>query len=252
MTRLADKVALVTGAARGIGAATARRLAADGAAVVVIDLREPDTEETVAAIKEAGGTATGIRCDVADAAQVEAAVTRAVAELGRVDILVNNAGVIRDNLLFKMTEEDWDTVMSVHLRGAFLCSREVQKHMVAQKSGKIVNLSSTSALGNRGQANYSAAKAGVQGLTRTLAIELGPFGINVNAVAPGFVATAMTDATARRVGVEPEQFREAAAGAVPLRRIGVPEDIANVVAFLVSEDASYVTGQTIYVDGGPR
>jgi 3-oxoacyl-[acyl-carrier protein] reductase len=252
MSRLADQVAFVTGAARGIGAATARRLAADGAAVAVIDLREPDTEETVAAIRQTGGTAVGMGCDVADAGQVEAAFNRAVAELGRLDILVNNAGVIRDNLLFKMTEEEWDTVLRVHLRGAFLCSREAQKHMVAQKSGKIVNLSSTSALGNRGQANYSAAKAGIQGFTRTLAIELGPFGVNVNAVAPGFVVTAMTDATARRVGVEPEQFREAAAAAVPLRRVGEPEDIANVIAFLVSDDASFVTGQTIYVDGGPR
>ncbi|HEX6328605.1 MAG TPA: beta-ketoacyl-ACP reductase [Jiangellaceae bacterium] len=251
MTRLADKVALVTGSARGIGAATARRLASDGAAVAVLDLREPDTEETVAAIRDAGGSAIGIGCDVADSDQVEAAVARTVAELGRLDILVNNAGVIRDNLLFKMTEDDWDTVMNVHLRGAFLCCREAQKHMVAQQAGKIVNLSSRSALGNRGQANYSAAKAGIQGFTRTLAIELGPFGINVNAVAPGFIATAMTDATARRVGVEPEKFREAAAAAVPLRRVGVPEDVAGVVAFLVSDDAAYVTGQTIYVDGGP-
>jgi 3-oxoacyl-[acyl-carrier protein] reductase len=251
MTRFADKVALVTGSARGIGAATARRLASDGAAVAVIDLREPDTEETVAAIRDAGGSAIGIGCDVVDAGQVEAAVARTVAELGRLDILVNNAGVIRDNLLFKMTEDDWDTVMNVHLRGAFLCCREAQKHMVAQQSGKIVNLSSRSALGNRGQANYSAAKAGIQGFTRTLAIELGAFGINVNAVAPGFIATAMTDATARRVGVEPEELRQAAAAAVPLRRVGLPEDVAGVVAFLASDDAAYVTGQTIYVDGGP-
>jgi 3-oxoacyl-[acyl-carrier protein] reductase len=252
MNRLTDRVALVTGAGRGIGAATARRLAADGAAVAVADLTEGDTEETATAISDSGGTAIGLSCDVTVADQVEAAVERVVAELGRVDILVNNAGVIRDNLLFKMSEDDWDTVIAVHLRGAFLCSREAQRHMVAQRYGKIVNLSSISALGNRGQANYSAAKAGIQGLTRTLAIELGPFGINVNAVAPGFIATAMTDATARRMGVEPEQFREAVAAMVPLRRIGLPTDIAGVVSFLVSEDASYITGQTLYVDGGPR
>jgi len=252
MNRLTDRVALVTGAGRGIGAATARRLAADGAAVAVADLTEGDTEETSTAIKDSGGTAIGVGCDVTVADQVEAAVERVVAELGRIDILVNNAGVIRDNLLFKMSEDDWDTVIAVHLRGAFLCSRAAQRHMVAQRYGKIVNLSSISALGNRGQANYSAAKAGIQGLTRTLAIELGPFDINVNAVAPGFIATAMTDATARRMGVEPEQFREAVAAMVPLRRIGLPTDIAGVVSFLVSEDASYITGQTLYVDGGPR
>jgi 3-oxoacyl-[acyl-carrier protein] reductase len=252
MTRLTGKVAFVTGSGRGIGAATARRLAADGAAVAVVDLTEPDTADTVAAIRAADGTALGIGCDVSQTEQVDAAVGQATEALGGFDILVNNAGVIRDNLLFKMTDEDWDTVLAVHLRGAFLCSRAAQRRMVEQRSGKIVNLSSTSALGNRGQANYSAAKAGIQGFTRTLAIELGPFGINVNAVAPGFIATAMTDATARRMGVEPEQFREGAAAAVPLRRIGQPEDIASVVSFLVSDDASYISGQTIYVDGGPR
>ena len=252
MTRLQGRVAFVTGAGRGIGAATALRLAADGAAIAVVDRAEDDTVDTVNAIRDAGGTAVGLDCDVSVAEQVDSAVNAAVDHLGSLDILVNNAGITRDNLLFKMTEDDWDAVMGVHLRGAFLCARAAQQHMTGKRWGKIVNLSSTSALGNRGQANYSAAKAGIQGFTRTLAIELGPFGINVNAIAPGFIATAMTDATAERMGVTVDQFRDAAAATLPLRRIGVPDDIANVVSFLVSDDASYITGQTLYVDGGPR
>jgi 3-oxoacyl-[acyl-carrier protein] reductase len=252
MTRLQGRVALVTGAGRGIGAATALRLAADGAAVAVVDRAEDDTVDTVNAIRAAGGTAVGLDCDVSVAEQVDAAVNAAVDHLGGLDILVNNAGITRDNLLFKMTEDDWDAVLGVHLRGAFLCSKAAQAHMTPKRWGKIVNLSSTSALGNRGQANYSAAKAGIQGFTRTLAIELGPFNINVNAIAPGFVASAMTDATAERMGITVDQFRDTVAAATPLRRIGVPDDIANVVAFLVSDDASYITGQTVYVDGGPR
>ncbi|MFI1918725.1 3-oxoacyl-ACP reductase FabG [Nocardia sp. NPDC020380] len=246
------KVAVVTGAARGIGAATARRLATDGFTVVVADLDEAAGKDTVDAIVAAGGQAVAVACNVADEASVDAAFERVAAELGSVDVLVNNAGVLRDNLLFKMSVEDWDTVVSVHLRGAFLCSRAAQRYMVKQKSGKIVNTSSVSALGARGQANYSAAKMGIQGFTRTLAIELGPYGINVNAVAPGFIVTEMTDATAARVGVSPEDFRKAAADITPLRRVGEPADIANVVSFLVSENASFVTGQTIYVDGGRK
>jgi len=252
MSRLNGRVALVTGAGRGIGAATAIRLAADGAAVAVLDRAEDDTVDTVTAIREAGGTAVGIDCDVSVSEQVDTAINAAVDHLGGIDILVNNAGITRDNLLFKMTEDDWDAVIGVHLRGAFLCSRAVQRFMTDKRWGKIVNLSSTSALGNRGQANYSTAKAGIQGFTRTLAIELGPFGINVNAIAPGFIATAMTDATADRLGVTVDKFRDAVAETVPMRRIGVPDDIANVVSFLVSDGASYITGQTIYVDGGPR
>ncbi|MGW1123325.1 SDR family oxidoreductase, partial [Streptomyces tanashiensis] len=216
------------------------------------DLTEGDAADTVAAIRAAGGRALAVGCDVTDSAQVDAAIDRAVAEYGRLDVLVNNAGVLRDNMLFMMSDDDWDTVVDVHLRGAFLCSRAAQRHMRRQGSGKIVNLSSVAADGNRGQANYAAAKAGVQGLTRTLAIELGPYGINVNAIAPGFVATAMTDQTARRTGADPEEFRRAAAARSPLRRVGSPEDIAAVVSFLASEDAAYVTGQTIHVDGGPQ
>ena len=250
MSRFAGRVAVVTGAARGIGAGTAKRFADEGASVAVLDL----DEQAAAASAEGLGAAKalGIACDVSDAASVDAAVSRVVDELGRVDILVNNAGVTRDNLLFKMSEDDWDTVMNVHLRGSFLMSRAVQKHMVAAKYGKIVSLSSVSALGNRGQANYSAAKMGLQGFTRTLALELGPFGINVNAVAPGFIVTEMTDATARRLGMEPEEFRTSAAAMNPVRRVGYPEDIATAVAFLCSDEASYITGQTLYVDGGAK
>ncbi|MRH93372.1 SDR family oxidoreductase [Nocardia sp. SYP-A9097] len=249
---MTSKVAFVTGAARGIGAATASRLAADGFTVVIADLDEAACKTAVDAIIAAGGKAIAVGCNVADEASVDAAFERVVAELGSVDVLVNNAGVLRDNLLFKMSVEDWDTVMSVHLRGAFLCSRAAQRYMVKQKSGKIVNTSSVSALGSRGQANYSAAKMGIQGFTRTLAIELGPYGINVNAVAPGFIVTDMTDATAARVGMDPAEFRKAAAEVTPLRRVGNPADIANVVSFLASEDSSFVTGQTIYVDGGRK
>jgi 3-oxoacyl-[acyl-carrier protein] reductase len=250
MSRFDGRVAVVTGSARGIGAATAKRFAEEGAAVAVLDLDQEAAEKSAAEL--GASSAMGVACNVSDAASVEAAVGTVVEQLGKIDVLVNNAGVTRDNLLFKMTEDDWDTVMSVHLRGSFLMSREVQKHMVAAKYGKIVNLSSVSALGNRGQANYSAAKMGLQGFTRTLAIELGPLGINVNAIAPGFIVTDMTDATARRVGVEPEEFRKAAAERSPVRRVGYPEDIAAAAAFLCSDEASFITGQTLYVDGGAR
>jgi len=250
MSGTQDRVALVTGAAQGIGAAIATRLAAGGAKVGVLDLNADAAGQTADAITKAGGAAIAIGADVSKADQVEAAVGRVVSEFGAVHILVNNAGVLRDNLLFKMSEDDWDTVMNVHLKGAFLCSRTCQKHMVEAKYGRIVNMSSVAALGNRGQSNYSTAKAGLQGLTKTMAIELGPFGVTVNAIAPGFIESAMTKATAERTGTTIEAMRAAIAESVPVRRGGVPEDVANTAAFLAGEEAGYVTGQVIYVDGG--
>ncbi len=244
--RFDGRVALVTGGGRGIGAATAQRLAAEGAKVAVSDMDLEQAEEVAGPLQ-----GIAIACDVTKSEQVDAMVGRTVAELGRLDMLVCCAGIIRDNLLFKMTDADWDAVIDTHLKGSFLCARAAQRHMVEQKHGKIVFLSSTSALGNRGQANYSAAKAGLQGMARTLAIELGPFNVNVNAVAPGFIETRMTRATAERRGVDFEAFKVGAASQIPLRRVGQPDDVANVIAFLCSDEASYVSGQTIYIRGGP-
>ncbi len=248
---MSERIAIVTGAARGIGAATARRLATDGMAVAVLDLDEAESKGTAKEILDAGGRALAVGADVSKSDQVQAAVDRVVAELGEPTVLVNNAGIVRDNLLFKMTEEDWDAVLGVHLRGAFLMTRAVQKYMTGQKWGRIVNLSSSSALGNRGQVNYSAAKAGMQGFTKTLAIELGKFGVTANAVAPGFIATDMTAATAARVQMPFEDFQKAAAERIPVGRVGQPDDVANMISFLVSEGAGFVSGQVIYVAGGP-
>ena len=248
---MASRIAIVTGAARGIGAATARRLAGDGMVVAVLDLDEADCAGTIKEIEDAGGRALAVGADVSKSDQVNAAVARVTAELGEPTVLVNNAGIIRDNLLFKMTDDDFDAVIGVHLRGAFLMTRAVQKYMTEQKWGRIVNLSSSSALGNRGQANYSSAKAGLQGFTKTLAKELGRFGITANAVAPGFIATEMTAATAARIGVPFEDFQKARAEQIPVRRVGQPDDVAHVISFLVSEGAGFVSGQVIYVAGGP-
>lgn len=246
------RVAIVTGAARGIGAAVARRLSADGFGVAVLDLDESACATIVSELEEAGGRGLAVGVDVSDEAAVQAAVERVAAELGAPTVLINNAGILRDNLLFKMSADDWDAVMNVHLRGAFLMTRAVQAHMIAAKWGRIVNMSSTSALGNRGQVNYSAAKAGLQGFTKTLAIELGKFGVTANAIAPGFIATDMTRATAERMGVSFETFLEAVAKEIPAGRAGQPDDIAATAAFFVRDDASFVSGQVIYVAGGPK
>ncbi len=245
------RVAIVTGAARGIGAATALRLARDGFAVGVLDLDESACAGTVDEIRAAGGQALAVGVDVSRTDQVESAVQRVADSLGAPTVLVNNAGITRDNLLFKLTDDDWDAVLGVHLRGSFLMSRAVQRHMTAAGWGRIVNLSSTSALGNRGQANYSAAKAGLQGFTKTLAIELGRFGVTVNAIAPGFIVTDMTAATAERLKMTFEDFQQAALAQIPVGRVGRPDDIAAAVSFLVSDEAGFVSGQVLYVAGGP-
>ena len=245
------RIAIVTGGARGIGAATAIRLAEDGYVVAVLDLDPEHCSGTVEAITERGGESLAIGVDVSDESSVAEAMEAVVSGLGEPTILVNNAGILRDNLLFKMTTTDWDAVLGVHLRGAFLMSRAVQSYMRDAGFGRIVNLSSTSASGNRGQANYAAAKAGIQGLTKTLAIELGRFGVTVNAVAPGFIQTDMTAATAERMGIPLDDFIAGAAAQIPVGRVGQPEDVAHAVSYLVSEAASFVSGQVLYLAGGP-
>ena len=246
------RTAIVTGGARGIGASIAKRLSRDGFAVAILDLDEDACKPVVAEIEANGGTALAIGVDVADEQAVETAVARVASELGAPTVLVNNAGITRDNLLFKMTTADWDAVMGVHLRGSFLMSKATQTYMTKAGWGRIINLSSVSALGNRGQANYAAAKAGLQGFTKTLAIELGKFGVTVNAIAPGFIATEMTANTAKRMGVSFADFKAAAAKEIPVARVGQPEDIAATVSFFAREEASFVSGQVIYVAGGPR
>jgi 3-oxoacyl-[acyl-carrier protein] reductase len=246
------RVAIVTGAARGIGAAIALRLAADGMSVGVVDLDEQGSARTVKEIVENGGRAIPIGADVADERAANNSVEQTATEFGAVSVLVNSAGIIRDNLIFRMSTADWDAVMDVHLRGAFLMTRAAQTHMTQAKWGRIVNISSTSALGNRGQANYAAAKAGLIGFTKTLALELGKFGVTANAIAPGFIETDMTAATAARQGLDFDEWKASIARDIPLGRIGQPEDVAAVASFLCSEDAGYVSGQVIYVNGGTK
>ncbi|TQC43353.1 SDR family oxidoreductase [Rhodococcus sp. WS4] len=251
-TPTTTRTAIVTGAARGIGAGVAKRLAADGLAVAVLDLDETACKSVVAEIETAGGRALAVGVDIADEAAVQAAVTRVADELGEPTVLVNNAGILRDNLLFKMTTTDWDAVMNVHLRGTFLMTRAVQNYMTKANWGRVVNLSSTSALGNRGQANYAAAKAGIQGFTKTVAIELGKFGVTANAIAPGFIETEMTKATAERMGVPFDDFRAFLVKEIPVGRAGQPADVAHAVSFFASEGAGFVSGQVLYLAGGPK
>jgi 3-oxoacyl-[acyl-carrier protein] reductase len=252
MTEQVPRTAIVTGAARGIGAAIARRLAEDGMRVAVMDLDASQCETVVADIVSTGGQALALGVDVADEPAVNTAVERVAAELGEPTVLINNAGIIRDNLLFKMSAHEWDDVIRVHLRGAFLMARAAEPYMTRARWGRIVNLSSTSALGNRGQANYAAAKAGIQGFSKSLALELGRYGVTVNAIAPGFIETGMTASTSTRIGMDFEDFKAMAAKEIPVGRTGTPADVAHTASFLVSEGAGFVSGQVIYVAGGPK
>lgn len=252
MDTLRPRTAIVTGAARGLGRAIALELARRGAQLALFDLDLDGATETSQLIRGLGGDASAFAVDVSDEQSVRDGVAGVAERLGPPLILVNNAGVLRDDLLFKMPVENWDTIMNVHLRGAFMLSREAQQHMVDHGWGRIVNISSTSALGNAGQANYSAAKAGIQGFTKTLALELGRFGITANAVAPGFTVTDMTRSVAERLGIGFDELVAREAAAVPVRRVGTPEDIAHAVAFFADEASGFVSGQVLYVAGGPR
>ncbi len=252
MGRLEGRVALVTGASRGIGRATAWRLATEGARVCLADLDVEGSSTAAAEFVDEGMDVFAAQLDVTRRSEVEAVVGKVVDRYGKLDILVNNAGVTRDDLIYKMKDEDWSTVLNVHLTGAYLCSQAAQKHMVQNGYGRIVNVSSTSALGNRGQANYSAAKAGLQGFTKTLALELGRYGVTVNSVAPGFIETEMTRATAERMGVDWEEFVTARAKEIPVGRGGKPEDVASAILYFASKEASFVSGQVLYVAGGPK
>ncbi|GKV65219.1 MULTISPECIES: 3-oxoacyl-ACP reductase FabG [unclassified Sporosarcina] len=246
------RTAFITGGSRGLGKEIVERLASEGANVAIIDINEEALASAEMELKEKGYSVYVKVANVTVKEQIEEAMQEVFNRFGSIDIVVNNAGVIRDNMLFKMTDEDWTTVMNVHLNGAFYTTRAAQKYMIENKYGRIINISSTSALGNRGQANYATAKAGLQGLTKTLAIELGKFGVTVNAVAPGFIETDMTKATAERIGVPFEKFVQETVSTIPVNRSGKPEDVANAVAFFADERSSFINGQVLYVAGGPK
>lgn len=250
--RFEGRVAFVTGGSRGIGKGIVQLFAEEGAKVAFIDLNEEALADTTNELREKGYDVYSKVANVTDSEQVEQAEKEVNDTFGSIDILVNNAGVIRDNLLYKMTDSDWQTVMDVHLKGSFNAAKAAQKYMVEQKYGRIINISSTSALGNRGQANYAAAKAGLQGFTKTLAIELGRYGITANSVAPGFIETEMTKETAARIGISFDDLIKHSVASIPVGRSGKPADIANAVAFFADEKSSFVNGQVIYVAGGPK
>lgn len=242
--RLKDKVAIVTGAAQGIGKATAVKFAQEGAKVVIADIVEEATQATADEINASGGSAMAVKLNVTDAASVQDMIKKTVEWGGRLDVIVNNAGITKDTMLHKMTEDQWDAVIAVNLKGVFLCGQAAANYMREQGSGVILNASSISGLtGNMGQSNYTATKGGVIAMTMTWARELGPKGIRVNALAPGFTMTPMVETV-------PEKVLDDVKGKTPLRRLGTPEDIANAYAFLASDEAAFITGQTLRVDGG--
>ena len=241
---LKDQVILVTGGARGIGKAIAENFAKRGAHLVIADISLGSAEETAKEISASGVRTLALGLDVSKSDDVTAAFDKIMKEFGRIDVVINNAGITRDGLVLRMKEEDWDAVISINLKGVFLCSKEAVKLMVKQRYGRIVNIASVVAfMGNPGQANYSASKAGIVGLTKTVAKEYASRGVTVNAVAPGFIATAMTDAL-------PDNIRQEMLKSIPVGSFGSVDDVANAVAFLASPDSGYITGQVIHVNGG--